>query len=350
MIKITEIKEKGYERIVLAECSEVGLCTCIAIHNTQHGPALGGSRFYQYTNFEAAKNDALQLSRSMTYKSTLAGIPFGGGKATTLLKPGQQVTPELLEAYAEALNLLKGEFITSVDIGVSQDDIEYAAKFSPYFLTGEGTENISPMTIWGLWAAINTVSSFLELEKPVKIFVEGLGKVGFNLAEILTYNQDDIYGYDISENQREKAAEIGITVRDNMLGEKYDIYSPCAKEMIITQENLQEFNIRAICGATNAQINDPKLPQILHQKGILYAPDYLVNAGGVIAAGNIFNKKYDEKLTSEQVRTTIVVNTNKILEEAKRKNCPPLDIANNIVESRLKFAQNTINCKTKLLN
>ncbi len=325
----------------------------IAIHNDTLGPALGGTRMYQYQDDLAAIKDVLRLSRAMTYKAAMAGLRFGGGKAVLIGDPRNK-TEEYLRAYAKRINYLGGAFITAEDVGFTVADIEIMAKETSY-VTGRseglhdgirGSGDPSPITaigvIYGIRAALETVFGNSEIRGKV-FAVQGLGKVGFRLCRLLYEQGAKLIVSDIDEHMVERAlTEFRGAVACNpeeIYKQKVDVFSPCALGGILNDQTIPELNCKIVAGAANNQLAYSRNGEDLHKLGILYAPDYVINAGGLINVADELERGYNRERVLRKV-ARIYDNLKIIFEKSLRLDVPTNIVADQIVEDILKAAEN----------
>jgi|TARA_B100001971_G_scaffold119819_1_gene110326 leucine dehydrogenase len=286
---VCEIKDKG-----------TGLHAYIAIHNTNLGPATGGTRFFFYKSKDEALADVLRLSKAMTYKCALASVPYGGGKGVIIGDPKKTKTNELLKAYAKAVNELKGKFTTGEDMGLTESDIMVLSNESKY-INGRGSE-LGPFAALGVLKAIEAVIGKVEGHT---FAIKGLGKVGFALCKLIYERGGKIIGADIDEKAIERAKKyVEIVDPLEIHKQRVDVYCPCALGNEFNEKTIDELGSKIICGAANNQLVSPDVGEKLHKKGITYIPDYVANAGGLIRAvlrGNV-NKRINEiKDTTEKI-------------------------------------------------
>lgn len=285
-----EIFIKGYEKVIKITNESVGLKAIIAIHDTNLGPALGGTRIYPYKNFQEALNDVLRLSKGMTHKAAVAEVGLGGGKSVIMLDPKNK-TKEILYSFAEAVEKLNGGYICAEDVGCSTEDVMHIRKVTKY-VTGLPHEKSSGdpgvYTAWGIYRGIQSVlkkttgSSYVEGKK---IVIQGLGNVGGYLTDFLFWNGADIYVSDINENLVQKFIKkykVKTVPVEKVFSEKCDVFSPCAMGGIINDKTIEQFQAKAIAGSANNQLLSEEHGELLHKKGILYAPDFVINSGGLI--------------------------------------------------------------------
>ncbi len=288
-----QITALEHENLVFCHDKETGLKAIIGIHNTTLGPSLGGTRFWKYNSDAEAIYDVLRLSRGMTYKSSLAGINLGGGKAVIIGDPHKDKSEALWRRFGQFVNSLGGRYITAEDVGTNMSDMETIALETKY-VTGKpeylgGSGDPSPFTAYGTYlgmkASVKHVFGNDSLEGK-KIVVQGIGHVGQFLLEHLQKEKAKIIVSDIREEHLKIAtSKYGATVvdMDKIYDTDCDIYAPCALGATVNSETIDRLKCSIICGAANNQLEDEVIHgNMLKDKGILYAPDFLVNAGGVI--------------------------------------------------------------------
>ena len=302
-LKIHDLKIKGYERVVHATNELTNLDCIVSIHNTKLGPALGGVRTWNYKNFEDHKNDVLRLSEAMSLKNSLCGINFGGGKAAINLNKTKK-TPQLYQSYAEVVEYLSGEYLTAGDVNTFKSDLEECAKFSSY-VYGIKVETSMP-TAKGLLYAIKTTYDFVRNDKSfsdIHVAISGVGKVGSKLAKLLSKYNAKITASSINLELIKKLKtqiEVHEVEPDKLFMTHCDIISPCALGGAINDSNKKNLNCKAIVGAANNQLANNEIGEWLIKNNVIYAPDYLVNSGGVIAIASEINKT--EKLMENQLK------------------------------------------------
>ena len=281
-----------HQLVCFAHDPETNLKAIIAIHNTNRGPALGGCRFWNYQSEQEAIEDVLRLSRGMTYKSALANLNLGGGKAVIMGDPKEIKTPELMQAFGRFVNRLNGLYITAEDVGTSPEDMENIHKETNHVVGLEnkngGSGDPSIYTAYGVYIGIKS-SYQRKTGKPsvagAKIALQGLGHVGSLLLKHLLDDGAEVVVADInSDNVNQIVTEYKVksVSPDQILFEDCDVLSPCALGGIINDATINKLNCSIIAGAANNQLLEPKHGDLLTQRGILYAPDYLINAGGII--------------------------------------------------------------------
>lgn len=297
MLSIKKIKVPGYETIIEGIDPSRKLHCFIAIHNTVLGPSLGGTRIHPYASPEHALEDVLKLAKAMTYKSAIAEDGLGGGKSVIIANPHHDKTAELLHAFAEVVDSLKGLYIAAEDVGSTTIDMALIKQRTPYVAalsTEKSSGDPSRFTAWGVLRGMHAVAHKLwgsSSLKGKKIAIQGLGKVGSKLADLLFWEGADLIVCDIHQELAKNQGHINgakIINPDDFCSTVCDILAPCALGAIINQQTIHQLRCHAIAGAANNQLESPELGNQLLEKGILYAPDYIINSGGILNAAAEF--------------------------------------------------------------
>ena len=342
--------QPGHEQVVFCQDRESGLRAIIAIYSTVLGPALGGTRFYPYPSEEAALADVLNLSRAMAYKNALAGLDHGGGKAVIIGDPEQVKSEALLRAYGRFVQSLSGRYITACDIGTYSEDMDIIARECSY-VTGRtvingGAGDSSVLTALGVFQGMRAAAEHAwgtpSLAGRV-VGVEGVGKVGRRLVDHLIADGAQVVIYDTSAAAvgRVRDQQPGVTVaqsRAELIASRLDVFSPCALGGSVDDAAVAALSTRAgdakvICGGANNQLDHPGIAKLLADYGIVYAPDYLVNAGGVIQVADELNGFSFEraKARAEQIFAT----TQQLFATAAAEGVPPGVAAGRLAERRI---------------
>jgi leucine dehydrogenase len=314
----------NHEQIVFCNDKDTGLKAIIGIHSTVLGPALGGTRMWQYNNEWDALNDALRLSRGMTFKSAITGLNLGGGKAVIIGDAKTQKTPELMLRFGKFVHSLSGKYITAEDVGMETSDMDLVRSVTPY-VTGisenkGGAGNPSPITAYGVFMGMKAAAKFAYgsdvLEDKV-IYVQGIGNVGEALVENLTNEGAKVYISDINQDRLEEVRDkysVSIYQGKNIYAEEMDIYAPCALGATVNDATISQLKARIVAGAANNQLEEEKKHgRMLRDKGIVYAPDFLINAGGIInvyAELENYGKQEIIRKTENIYNTTLEILTN----------------------------------------
>lgn len=345
---INEIPVDGYEKVIEVKNEEAGLHALIAIHSTVLGPALGGTRIYPYPTFEEALSDVLRLSKGMTDKSALANTGMGGGKSVIIANPQTQKTEALLLAFAEAVQYLGGRYICAEDSGTTAEDMLVVHRGTPYVAglpTPASSGDPGRFTAWGVFKGIKAVAKTLwgnESLKGRKIAIQGLGSVGARLADFLFWEEASLILSDIDDA---KVARLTTLYKAQsvspiqILSTECDILAPCAFGAIINHETIPNLHCKAIAGAANNQLLDVEQDGMaLFKRGILYAPDFIINAGGVInAALELKEGHYNPQQAIE--KTNCLYDTLlQIFDVSEKKQMPTVDVALELVDHKLRHA------------
>jgi leucine dehydrogenase len=333
----------NHEQVVFCQDKDTGLKAIIGVHNTVLGPALGGTRMWNYSNEWEALNDVLRLSRGMTYKSAISGLNLGGGKAVIIGDAKTQKTPELIAKFGQFVNSLSGRYITAEDVGTTTPDMDLIHSKTKY-VTGisvekGGSGNPSPITGFGVYMGIKAAAKHAfgtDNLAGKTVLVQGVGNVGETVVSYLVKEQAIVYIADIFREKLEQiATKYGVKIyEDYVYTANVDIYAPCALGATINDNTVYEIKAKVIAGAANNQLQDEtKHGLILKERGIIYAPDFLINAGGIISVyGEIAGYKFDEAMK----RTENIYNTTlETLNFADQHNITSHAAAFNMAQKRI---------------
>ncbi len=288
-----EMGNGSHEMVMFCKDNDSGLQAIIAVHNTTLGPGVGGVRMWPYHTEQDALTDALRLSRGMTYKNALAGLNFGGGKAVIIGDSRKDKTEALLRRFGRFVNNLGGKYYTAEDVGMNEDDMELVGMETPY-VTGKsrllgGSGDPSVVTAYGTYIGIKAALKYVTGSESLsgkKVTIQGVGAVGADLARRLAKEGAQLFIYDIFQDQLEEVAKdtgAKILSSDEVYSHPVDIFSPCALGGVMNEHSIQQLNCKIIAGAANNQLlHESQDGQRLTQRGILYAPDFAINAGGII--------------------------------------------------------------------
>ncbi|MBK7964097.1 MAG: Glu/Leu/Phe/Val dehydrogenase [Bacteroidetes bacterium] len=338
------ISESNHEQVVFCNDPATGLKAIIAIHNTVLGPALGGTRMWSYKSEAEAVNDVLRLSRGMTYKAAISGLNLGGGKAVIIGDSKTQKSEALFRKFGRFVNNLNGKYITAEDVGTSTKDMEYVAMETKH-VTGlpesmGGGGDPSPVTAYGVYMGMKASAQFAwgnDNLKGKKVVVQGVGHVGENLVKNLRKENAIVYITDINEEQLRKVSlEYGAEVirPESVYDMDMDIYAPCALGATLNTENINKLRCQVIAGAANNQLADETIHgPMLMEKGIIYAPDFLINAGGLI---NVYSEliSYNRQRALTQTEHIYSV-TLEILKIARAEGIYTQSAATKLAEKRI---------------
>ena len=333
-----------HEQVVFCHDKDTGLKAIIGIHNTVLGPALGGTRMWKYANEWEALNDVLRLSRGMTYKSAISGLNLGGGKAVIIGDSKIDKTPEMITRFGQFVNSLSGKYITAEDVGTTTADMDLIRDVTPH-VTGisesrGGSGNPSPVTAYGVYMGMKAAARHQFGSDSLagkKILVQGTGHVGETLIDYITKEGALVQIADINQAKMEEvAAKYGATIYagDDVYSADVDIYAPCALGATINDDTVNKLKAKVIAGAANNQLAVEQVHgQILRERGILYAPDFLINAGGII---NVYAEIVGYDKAEALRRTENIYNTTlEIFHFAEANNITTHQAALSIAQKRV---------------
>lgn len=344
MLSIKKLSIPEYEQVVEATDPARGLHCFIAIHSTALGPALGGTRMYPYLTPQDALNDVLRLSKGMTYKSAVAEDGLGGGKSVIIGDSHKHKTTELLHAFAEVLDSLRGQYIAAEDVGTTIADMVTIRQRTPYVASLPGDRSSgdpSRFTAWGVFRGIQAVIKKLWHTKSMRgrtIAIQGLGSVGAKLASLLFWEGAHLILTDLDKHVTHQLAhDLGATIvaPEEIFRVQCDVFAPCALGGIINKSTLETLRCSAIAGAANNQLQTEEIGWEVMRRGILYAPDYIINSGGIINAAAEFEVGGYNPIIVRDRTNHIYDNLMKIFHQAEAEKKPTNLIANEIAEYRI---------------
>ena len=332
-----------HQHVAFAEDRASGLRAIIAVHNSTLGPAVGGCRMYPYASDEEALFDVLRLSRGMTYKSALAGLPFGGGKSVIIGDSRKHKSVALLHAMGDFIHSLGGMYVAAEDSGTGVADIKTMSTRTP-FVSGlqEGTQHggdPSPSTAWGVFLGIRKAVHYrfgADSMQGLRVAIQGLGNVGFHLAGFLKADGAEITGADLNQDNLQRAVDAyGISVVSpfDILTIGADVLAPCAMGAVLTQQSIDALRVEIVAGAANNQLVDEIQAEHLWERGILYCPDFVINAGGII---DVYHQRIrsEESVMHEHLEH-IVTNLQEILSRSDLADRSPHHVAEELAEEYL---------------
>jgi len=343
-MEIFKYMEKyDYEQLVFCQDEASGLKAIIAIHDTTLGPALGGARMWTYASEENAIEDALRLARGMTYKNAAAGLNLGGGKTVIIGDPFKDKNEEMFRALGRFIQGLNGRYITAEDVGTTVTDMDliheetnYVTGISPAF---GSSGNLSPVTAYGVYRGMKASAKEAFGSDSLEgrtISVQGLGNVAYKLCEYLHNEGAKLVVTDINQAAIDRVVhDFGATAvaPDDIYSQEVDIFSPCALGAILNDETIPQLKARVVAGSANNQLQDSRHGDILHELGIVYAPDYVINAGGVI---NVADELYGYNRERAMKRVDGIYDSiEKIFAISKRDGIPTYVAANRLAEERI---------------
>ena len=342
-----EIIEKSthtdHEQVLIAHDEKSGYHGLIAIHSTVLGPAVGGTRFWNYASEDEALTDALRLSQGMTYKSALAGLPLGGGKSIIIGDSKSPNREALLRAHGRFVDTLKGRYITAEDVGTSPADMEFVRQETQHVagLLG-GSGDPSPFTARGVFRAIQASAKFRwksdELSR-VKVAIQGCGHVGYNLAQWLHESGAELIVTDVNRESVARAHNefaARVVQPSEIFSVPADIFAPCALGGVINEETLPQLRVQIVAGAANNQLLEERHGILLQERNILYAPDYVANVGGVLnGCRELLGWEPEHALRKiDGIYDTML----SIFENAQSQGIPTNKAADRLAEDRLRRA------------
>lgn len=339
------MEQEGHEQVIFCRHEGSGLKAIIAIHDTTMGPALGGCRMIPYESTDAALKDVLRLSKGMTFKCGLADVDFGGGKAVMIGDPQKDKSPELFRALGRFVGGLNGRFFTGTDMGTDPEDFVHAARESQSFVglpaSHGGSGDTSIPTAYGVMQGYRATAEHLWGDPSLRgrsIAVQGIGKVGSRIVEQLMEEGAHVWIADTQEKRlqewKRRFPEIHVVDVDAIHRQPCDIFSPCAIGGIINDRTIDELQCQAVVGSANNQLEREEHGDTLHRRGILYAPDYLVNAGGLIQVADEL-KRYNHERVMEKTRQ-IYEMLLRIYQRSEKDDIPTCRAADQLVLERLR--------------
>lgn len=333
-----EVNFDDHEQVVFVSEAKSGLKGIIAVHNTNLGPAMGGCRMWNYASEALAVNDVLRLSRGMTYKNAVAGLPIGGGKSVLIGNPKTDKTPALFEALGEALERLGGRYITAEDVGTSPQDMAHVATQTRYVAGLGSSGDPSPYTALGCFVGAQAAVKHhfkRDTMDGLTVALQGLGHVGFDYARRLHAAGAKLVVADIDEVALERArAEFGAQVVgvDAIYDVEADIYAPCALGATLNPHTLSRLRVKIVAGGANNQLATDEVGDMLRQKKVLYAPDFVLNAGGIIKVCYEYLKKPEADVEAHvrEISSTLA----EIFARADREGRSTAVVADELARSR----------------
>ena len=322
----TEPDFDDHELVELVHDRKSGLTAIIALHSTHLGPAAGGTRFWHYDKPDAAMRDALRLSRGMSYKNAMAGLPMGGGKAVVLVAPERRKTAKMLAAFGDAVDALGGRYVTAEDVGASEADMVAVSRRTPHVCglpanQGSVGGDPGPFTAMGVYHGIRAAVEHKlgrKSLKGVRIAIQGCGSVGGGVARLLAKDGAKLVVSDIDAARAKSVArEVGgeSVPSEQIMGVACDVFSPNALGAVLDEEGIARLDCQIVAGGANNQLARPGHGALLHERGILYAPDYVINAGGIINVGlEYLCRQHGEPCDINEVRKRIAQIPDRLVE------------------------------------
>lgn len=340
----------GHEEVIYCHDDSLGLKAIIAIHSSQLGPAAGGCRMYPYDSEQAALTDVLRLSKGMTYKNAVAGLPLGGGKSVIIADPSCSNKTELLQAFSYHVQQLNGRYWTAVDVGVGPHDADVMAENCDYIFAraSQYEPGFSPSSFTslggfiGIKAAVASCYGRQDLT-GLKVAVQGLGATGFDLSRQLHEAGAELFVADVRADVVDLVVEQFGAVAvspDAIHAQEVDVFAPCAMGAVLNPNTIVDLKAKVVCGLANNQLATEQIGLELQQRGIVYVPDYVVNAGGMMGASRVIYTTPSREVAKQSIHTlydTIFT----ILERAKTEGICTTEIANDMAKCRIQMAKDS---------
>ena len=344
MFTFEKLYAEGHEEVVFFSDSSCNLKAIIAIHDTTLGPALGGTRMWPYASIDEAITDVLRLSKGMTYKAAVSGLNLRGGKAVIIGDPKIDKSEALFRSYGRYLESLNGRYITAEDVNIGVEDIEHIFTETSYVVgvaqTHGGSGNPSPYTARGVYRGIEAACAKTYGDRSVKgktIALQGAGSVGRHLGELLYKAGAQVIVTDINEGNinlfKEAVPNAEVVGIEDIYDVNCDIYAPCALGATVNDNTIDRLKCKIVAGAANNQLAENRHGDILKEKGVLYAPDYLINAGGLMNVSIEFEGWSDNK--ASRMVDTIFDTTMRVFDISEDQNIPVYKATDILAETRL---------------
>ena len=338
---------KGYEQLVMCTDPATGLKAIIAIHDTTLGPACGGTRIWDYQTEEEAIWDALRLARAMTYKAAAADLPLGGGKGVIIADPHTQKNEALLRAYGRFVDTLGGRYLTTTDVGSSGRDMEYIHQETEHVVglpaSAGGSGDTSVMTGLGVYMGMKACAREAwgsDSLQGKKVAMQGFGKVALQTSHHLLKEDSIVVVADVHEDAMDRARDLGLKVvaPAKIYDVDSDIFSPCALGGVLSGDTIPRLRSRVVAGGANNQLQTEADGEELHRRGILYAPDYLINAGGIINIAAEIGAPYNPDRAREKTEQIYEI-MRRVIQVSKEEEISTARAADRIAEERLASVQ-----------
>ena len=340
---LNKMVKYGHEQVTKYSATETGLRGIIAIHDTTLGPSCGGTRMWPYASEADALADALRLSQAMTYKSAAAGLNLGGGKGVIIGDPRTDKTEGLLRAWGRFVDTMGGRYLTTTDVGTTGRDLESVHQETDHVVgldvTLGGSGDTSIMTGLGIYMGMRACAADVwgsDSLRGRRIALQGFGKVASHTAEHLLEDDAQIFAADINELALDQARKMGVKVvnPDDIYDMECDIFAPCALGGVINAETIDRLRCRIVAGGANNQLSTPDDGEELHRRGIVYAPDFLINAGGIINAAAEIGQPYNPDRSRQQTER-IYEQMAAVLTTSSKKEISTARAADLLAEKRL---------------
>ncbi|MGH8103941.1 MAG: Glu/Leu/Phe/Val dehydrogenase dimerization domain-containing protein [bacterium] len=339
-MKVERLKTRGYEKVFRIEDADSDLVGFVAIHSTKRGPALGGTRFWEYASEKEALQDALKLARTMSYKAAIANLACGGGKGVLIASPGAN-RGRMFRKYAEFVETLKGEFVTGRDAGATLDDLAEMQELTSYVVDESPDEygNLNEATALGVFHGMRACLAHAYPDETFlnrRVVIQGVGGVGLALAKMLRWGGARLVASDLIPEKvvmAAREASAAVIHPYGLYDVQCDVFSPCALGGVINHETIPRLKCAIICGSANNQLENDEMGEAIFKQEMIYAPDYVVNAGALIQGANYYlHRKQDNR--AEII--AIYSSTFEVLKAAEDEGLPANLVADRIARSRLK--------------
>jgi len=336
--------DEGHEQLVMVSDAGSGLKAVIAIHDTTLGPACGGTRIWPYETEQEAVNDALRLSRAMTYKSAAADLPLGGGKGVIIADSHTEKTEALIRAYGRFIDTLGGRYLTTTDVGSTGRDMEYIKQETDHVvglpITAGGSGDTSIMTGLGVYMGMKACAKEAwgnESLTGKTIAMQGFGKVATHTAHHLMKEDANLIVTDVFDGALDRARDLGLNVvkPEDIYDLDCDIFAPCALGGVINPDTIPRLKCRVVAGGANNQLLSDADGEELHRRGIIYGPDYILNSGGIINAESEIGREYNPDRAREKTERIYEI-MESVIAISKNKEIPTAKAADRLAEDRLK--------------
>jgi valine dehydrogenase (NAD+) len=336
--------DAGHEQVVFCQDPPSGLRAIIAIYSTALGPALGGTRFYPYASEEAALADVLNLSKAMAYKAAVAGLDLGGGKAVIIGDPATDKTEQLLRAYGRMVQSLGGRYLTACDIGTYVEDMDVVARDCS-FVTGRSPEHggagdSAVLTAYGVFQGMRAAAEQVWGTPSLagrRVGIAGVGKVGHYLVQHVLDDGGAVVIADVNEAAIDRVVtarpQVDVAGVDDLVDQEMDVYAPCALGGALNDDTVPRLRAKVVCGAANNQLDHPGIEKMVADRGILYAPDYVVNSGGLIQVADEIEGFSEPR--ARRKAAGIYETTAKVFALAADEGVPPAVAADRLAERRM---------------
>ncbi len=337
---LAKMKERQFEELIFFYDKSTGLKAAIAIHSTARGPALGGTRMWTYANEEEAIDDVMWLARGMSYKNAVAELPLGGGKGLIIGDPGKDKCEDLFYCYGRFVEKLNGRFITAADMGTNEQDLDCVSRETKHVVGGSEVGSPSPFTAYGVWQGIKACAEEVYGSPNLNgktVALQGIGSVGSALCQHLADEGVNLLISDLDQDKVKKAVKLwnarAVSV-DSIHAQKCDIFSPCGAGGAINSKIIDQLQCSIVAGAANNIIKEDELGAVLNNNNILYAPDYVINAGGIIFC----EMNRQGVRNGEEIKTVvsrIYDRLKGIFSRAREENLLPEQMADIVAEEKL---------------